>query len=355
MNPSLLQSWLRLSPGSWPPDHYALLGVTPADAEPARIEMLVMERMEVLRRHQLRHPDLVTLGMNQLAQALVCLTDSDERAAYDAKHGFHALRTQAVELKQPTPAAVAPEPAPSPPISIYDLDEPDFDDTDEPGLREPTDVLEIPFSEGLEPPIRLDVESLPEENRPLPLPPPTVVQASVVVGHVAKATPKETAQSRRWIYRRLAVMRRCIHGWDELAPFLANSGEHLDRPAAVFSFLQAVVNLRPVVSDLRSTLGAPGMPGTAALAVIAQPVPAEIVRSLLPTQRERIAVDWRRGRTALETELAHLRGMRPSRRRLRASFIHTFFKEMVSRPVFLLIAMAVAAVVIGLLRSSARR
>ena len=65
-----------------------LLGLTPGLSDPEEVERLVLDRMARLRSHQLLHPELVTEGMNRLAQALVCLTDPAARAAYDAELGI---------------------------------------------------------------------------------------------------------------------------------------------------------------------------------------------------------------------------------------------------------------------------
>src|SRR5262245_66184048 len=88
MSLDLICSALGVPPDRWPPDHYALLGLALGEADAAKIEAHVLDRMERLRRYQLTHPDAVTDAMNRLAQALVCLTDPAERRAYDAGLGI---------------------------------------------------------------------------------------------------------------------------------------------------------------------------------------------------------------------------------------------------------------------------
>jgi len=109
MDFTLLQSWLRLPAGSWPPNHYVLLGLPEGSRDPEVLERHVLERMDVLRRHQLRHPEVVTAGMNQLAQALNCLGDADERAAYDAQLD---LVVPLLQPEAPIMAEVPPSPDP---------------------------------------------------------------------------------------------------------------------------------------------------------------------------------------------------------------------------------------------------
>ena len=84
MSRELVCSVLGVRPESWPPDHYALIGLSPHNASPSRIEARVQELSAKLRTYQLAHPDEVTDALNRLAQALVCLTDPLARAHYDS-------------------------------------------------------------------------------------------------------------------------------------------------------------------------------------------------------------------------------------------------------------------------------
>src|SRR5712692_10552819 len=119
MTHELICAWLCLPAGKWPPDHYSLLGLQPGEADAARIEQQVHERLEAVRRHQLGHPDLATEAMNRLAQAFVCLTDAAAKKAYDAQlfNGRPAAEPaagagaeQIVAVNEPA-AVVVPKPA----------------------------------------------------------------------------------------------------------------------------------------------------------------------------------------------------------------------------------------------------
>src|SRR5262245_25493538 len=117
---TLLRSWLGLVPGPWPPDHYTLLGLAPGPTNSASIEQVVLARMDSLRPHQLLHPDLVTEGMNRLAQALICLTDSAARAAYDAEQAFASKPAPAAGSTEAPKPLVSPEPDPAPLPLLFD-------------------------------------------------------------------------------------------------------------------------------------------------------------------------------------------------------------------------------------------
>ncbi len=79
----------------WPPDHYAILGLTPGPVDAAEVERRARERTERLRAYQLVEPDAATDAMNRVAQALVCLADTATKRAYD-------------ESRSPPPAVAPP-------------------------------------------------------------------------------------------------------------------------------------------------------------------------------------------------------------------------------------------------------
>ncbi|MFO0809473.1 MAG: hypothetical protein U0746_12680 [Gemmataceae bacterium] len=96
---------------SWPPDHYAILGLAAGEVDPLEVELRAAERTERLRAYQLAEPDAATDALNRVAQALVCLTDPAAKDAYDATRG--------VALKEPLVAPVTPQvlpPVPSPAV-----------------------------------------------------------------------------------------------------------------------------------------------------------------------------------------------------------------------------------------------
>jgi hypothetical protein len=84
MDYQLIAKWLGLPPGVWPPDHYALLGLTPGETNLAKIEQHVHERMARVRSYQLSCPELATEAMQRLAQAFDCLTSAQAKKSYDA-------------------------------------------------------------------------------------------------------------------------------------------------------------------------------------------------------------------------------------------------------------------------------
>src|SRR5436305_11724 len=81
METDKLRSWLGLPPGPWPPDDRTLLGLGSGPVTAAEAERRALGLMAKLRPHQLVHPELVTEGMNRLAQALLAVSMAGPAAA----------------------------------------------------------------------------------------------------------------------------------------------------------------------------------------------------------------------------------------------------------------------------------
>jgi hypothetical protein len=333
MDVTLLRSWLDLPPGPWPPDHYALLGLPPGRSDPAAVEPRVLERMELLRRRQLQHPDLVTEGMNRLAQALIVLTDQSEKAAYDAGHGF-----------SPAPPADAVRP-------------PDAGPPDPAVVAEPET---IPFADEPELPPRLVPLGLLPEEHAVPVPTadafeiPDPVTAVVPVAEPA-APPGPAA--RRWIYARLALLRKATRAWDRLGPVLGDPQDRVDRPGRVLILLDAVRAVRPLLPDLRGVVGGVGEPGGVVAAVVRQPLLLDTFRRLLPGQRQAVAIDWRRGQAELQREYARFRALARRGRDERAGTRGrtALWRWLNDTPEAVLVLLAAAAFGIALLRGGGGR
>lgn len=306
MNYSLLQSWLGLPPGSWPPDHYTLLGLPLGQGEPSAIEPLVLARMELLRPHQLLHPELVTEGMNRLAQALICLTDPVARAAHDADLG---LRPTSSGHK---PAAIQP------------LDARYQSATDHPAEAQPPHIVAeiVPF------------ESLPDEvveshAQPSVRPAYEVVTSAqpspllqtyeiVEAELVTKAPLHWGPYDRRQLYRRLAILRRLLAAWRKLQPLLCDSTELFDCPVKVLLLLEAAATIKEAFHTHGELIQSLGQPGLLLRQVLSHQHFLAIMRMLLPDQRRALAADWRRGEQILQREYRRLRRLvrtvRPRRR-----------------------------------------
>jgi hypothetical protein len=163
--------------------------------------------------------------------------------------------------------------------------------------------------------------------------------------------------ARRWIYTRLALIRRAIRVWEQLRPVLADPREPFDRPARALVLLEAVRDVRPLLPRLRGVVGDAGRPGGAVAALLCQPSLFDTIRSLLPDQRQAVAIDWRRGQVELQQEYRRLRGLSRAGREPRTgpSGPRLFARWVWETPELILVVLATVAVFVALIRGAAGR
>src|SRR5262245_7142340 len=203
MDTNLLCSWLGLPLGPWPPDDRMLLGLPPGPVDAAEAERRALTQMGRLRPHQLVHPELVTEGMNRLAQALLAATATAAVPSHSAP-AAHAPRQVEydVNLEPPSQAVILkPEPV-------------------------PVTLPAPPRAETVKPPPGPQTVPTPA---PVALPPETV-------------GPRP--ENRRAAYRELAGLRNLLRAWDGLRSTVADPSAGLTTPGEVFEFLEGVQAVR---------------------------------------------------------------------------------------------------------------
>ena len=303
MDTDLLRSWLDLPPGRWPPADRELLGVEAST--PALAERRAMQLMSRLRPHQLLHPDLVTEGMNRLAQAMLSVASHRPTvppaapARVPSAHGglpptvvLPALSYDAIDLAPPPPSAPKPAAAPTVPTAaplVFDAevveDEPD---------------APIPFArfEQLEAPpvaraalgVAAEFEPVPEVTPPeLPLP------------------PGLSAESRRLVYRQVAALRALLRAWAGLRTFCGNPSEDCDTPGRVYALQDAVALFHAALRHPGCDADALAPLAPRVSAVFRQPLPLAVLRMLSLPQRRLLARDWALGQSHLAAREIALR------------------------------------------------
>jgi hypothetical protein len=337
MSRELLCSWLEVPQTPWPPDYYALLGLPPGQGSTETIEQRVLERMEKLRRYQLLHPEPVTEGMNLLAQAMIRLTDPQTRRDYDQQQGLKstaepipsedAPMAQLIEVPAAAPSSTRPgrpalretygfeadiEPGPAPDILIPEL----ADDRPAP----PT-------------------EEEPDEPGPPPMEPPPSRQ--------------RLAESRRPFYADLVRIRRVLRVWENVRTYLDDPEKAFARRTETVAFMACLAELRPLLPTVSDLVGSSNQPGSLVAALARQQVVVEMLRSLLPSQREALARDCRQAHYLL---LDRYRDLRAEMRRQTAKnfarrVCYPIRREIVARPEWLILALGLAALVIAFVRS----
>jgi hypothetical protein len=300
MTHEIICDWLQLPDKAWPPDHYTLLGLPPGEADTERTEQQVHQRLEIVRRYQLTHPEQATAAMNQLAQAFVCLTDPAAKKAYDAGifGGPPALPEPAAGAEaEETGAVVALEAAPAEPA---------------PAGPRPAARTDLPVAA---------VMTAPAPPTPAPAPEVVVERAEAVlaaapapppvdpVAEAARSAPaaRRGLGTKRALYRRLALTRRLARSWELAGKYLAWPKRRLTRLAESTELSLLLTAVREGLRGFPPVLGEAGQPGYLVLSLAKQPAVVPTFQTLRSSQREALARDWWAGRTFLQSHREFLR------------------------------------------------
>lgn len=344
MNTDLLRSWLGLPPGPWPPDDRTLLGLPAAAAAAADAERKALEQMDKLRPHQLLHPDLVTEGMNRLAQAMIALTDPAARpapppAAHPDEDDFPPLDVTTTTAARPPAAATAAD-------MILDA-------AKLAPLSAPRPV--VPATE-----VVLDAEPVAAPPPP-PLvaePPPPNVAPPVVAVETAEVEPLGVGYrpaDRRKGYAELVALRAVLRAWEKLQPYFGVPSEPLAGPAQVLGFVEAARGCRTALalSEYRDWFA---RYGGAVVAVVRNPLALSVFRDLVGSQRQALAADWAAAAAELKRRYKSMRrGLRESKPRKRyATIVRDSRHWLRENPEWVLAALITFAVIVGLLRTALR-
>jgi hypothetical protein len=353
MSRELLCTWLDVSATPWPPSHYALLGLAPGEGAAEEVEQRVLERMERLRHYQLTHPDLVTEGMNLLAQAMICLTDPVARREYDRPLGVGppAERSAPPTSAPAQPPASRREPAAEPQVPVLEFEPEPVYSLDESETRdgEPmADAIIIPelAEESLPLPDEAEAEPDDFDERPLP-----EIDEQWVVERVDWV--HERRKYRRRLYAELVRIRRVLHIWEQLRSYLDEPEKAFSRRTDTVAFMNLLADLRPLLASVQDLVGSSGQAGNLIAVLSRQQLVVEMFRSLLPSQRDALARDCQAAHYVL---MERYRDIRDELRTLTAKGFRRriwwpMLRQMIARPEWFLLMIGVAALAIAFLRS----
>ncbi len=316
-----MRKWLGLPPGSWPPDDREILGLPPGPVEPAAVELRALEQMDRLRPHQLRHPELVTEGMNRLAQAMIALTAGGAAPALPPKPRKHKKKKSKADVALPLNLALS-----DPELHVLEA---------EPLEKQPVILdAEVVIVSAPEPKPTAEVD--PGEPVPIPEPPPPGTAY--------------LPSDRRLAYRELVALRKLIRAWDKFRTTLAVPKEPFATPMKVLLLLDATDELRCVLPQ-----PFPAKSGGEVLSILSHPLPLGLIRSLVPSQRLALARGWAQAAAELRYQYDTIRyGLRRTIPRRRANrFFRGMGRWLRSNPEWLLVLVVVFLLVLGWARSRA--
>jgi len=356
LDTDLLRTWLGLPPGDWPPPDRELLGAEAAT--PALAERRAMQLMSRLRPHQLLHPDLVTEGMNRLAQAMLAVANHRPAASVPAPTRPRAPTAalaptlvmpaapptrvaQGTFDRAPLPPALAAPPVPSVPLTLAPP-EPVVLDAE---VVEDEDDAPIPFArfEQLDQaPVALTPADGPAEIVPVP----------AVVPPDLPLPPGLSGASRRRVYREVAALRELLRAWSSLRTSCGNPSEDFDTPGRVYTLEVGVAQFHAAVRHPGFAAAALVPLSPRVFAVFRQPLPLAVLRMLSLPQRRLLARDWAVGQSQIAgREIA----LRNSLRRTRpagtiAQYSASAGRFLVAYPESVLVPPGVALALVTLLK-----
>lgn len=349
MNHDVICSWLGLPAGSWPPDHYRLLGLEPGESDTALIEQRVHQRIDSVRRYQMMHPEQATEAMNRLAQAFVCLTDPAGKKAYDSSHFG---KTTDVATLDPPPQAVLESRDPL--AWLYDPPPPRT------GLTSPT-ANGAGLSQANTPTEQVAPLSPPTiELPPAPLPGNPAAKAAPVAPAEPVDPLIEAAQSgparrslatKRALYRRIVLTRHLLRLWSRVGKYLASPRRRLNRPSEATDLIRLLDEIQTLLHRFPPLMGEAGQPGYLVI-LLSQLVIVPTFQTMNPSQREALSRDWKAGLKLLSAHRDFLRQeVRAMRHRALNSRVARLIQSLpTDRPGTLLLLLALTAVNVVLWR-----
>jgi hypothetical protein len=305
MSHEIICDWLKLPAKAWPPDHYTLLGLRPGEADVERIEQQVHQRLEVVRRYQLTHPEPATEAMNHLARAFVCLTDPVAKKAYDA--GLLGDQPAAPEAAAPdgeageeaeAPVRLEAAPASVPAASWQEAPPP---------VRRPAAEAPPPPAPAAPAVTGPAAEARPAAPVAAAVAPPPREPADPVTEAARSSRARRGLGTKRALYRRLAHTRRLARAWEQAGKYLAWPKRRLTRPAEANELTHLLTAVRTGLDGFPPLLGEAGQPGYLVLSLARQQAVVPTFQTLLSSQREALARDWWAGRTFLQSHREFLR------------------------------------------------
>jgi hypothetical protein len=288
MSHELICEWLGLPAGTWPPDHYRLLGLEPGESDAERIERCVHERLDAVRHYQMMHPEQATEAMNRLAQAYVCLTEPGSKRAYDAQ-----LFGTAAPAGAPVALAEAPEPASATPDPLAWLFGP---------AVLPRDPLTTPApASRLSPP-------QPLQPKPAPAAPEPVEPVDPVIA-AAQQSPRARRGlgTKRALYGRVVSTRKLLRLWEQLGQYMESAKRRLSRSADGPELVRLLGEMQSHLRHFPRLMGAAGQPGYLVVMLTQQDDLVRSFQGLNSGQREALSRDWSAGRKLLAAHIDYLR------------------------------------------------
>ena len=142
--------------------------------------------------------------------------------------------------------------------------------------------------------------------------------------------------------------------WERAWPYLTDTDRTFSRRTDALALMGCLAELRPLLPTVADLIGGQNRPGGIVAALTRQRLMFETLRSLLPTQREALAKDFRSAHYRLAGYYDELRSKARkknekgwARKKLRPAI-----KYLIDRPEWVLLPFALFALLLALVRSA---
>jgi hypothetical protein len=335
MTHDVICEWLGLPAGSWPPDHYRLLGLEPCESDTALIEQRVQQRLESVRGYQMMHPDQATEAMNRLAQAYVCLTEPATKKQYDAV----LLGTAAPVAADMAVAASLPR---DPLAWLFG-----------PAAPQSLSATPPPLSRLATLPPPAQPQTIKPAEQPANAAEPAELVDSVIAAAQQSGPARRGLGTKRGLYMRVVATRKLLRVWRQLGTYLEPAKRRLTRsvdgPDLSRLFQEMTVQLR----RFPRLLGAAGQPGYLVVMLCQQEDMARSFQALDPSQREALSRDWAAVQKLLTAHKDFLRQEIRARRKrtLKERITRATWAAVADRPAMIFVLLLLLALSIALWRT----
>jgi hypothetical protein len=158
--------------------------------------------------------------------------------------------------------------------------------------------------------------------------------------------------TKRALYNRIAQTRKLLWAWEQAGKFLSNPKRRLTKPAEATELIRQMTAIRTLLEGFPALLGEAGQPGYLVVTLARQQVIVPTFQTLLPSQRQKLAEDWKLGHKLLA---AHRQFLRQEARALRKKSVVgraiLAARAFLDRPAGILILLGLLAINVAIWKS----
>jgi hypothetical protein len=158
--------------------------------------------------------------------------------------------------------------------------------------------------------------------------------------------------TKRALYHRIARTRQLLRVWESVGKYVGDPSKRVSKPAEATELIQDLTTVRVLLRTFPPFLGAAGQPGYLVMALARLQAIVPTFQTLLPSQRDALARDWKAGQKLLIAHRGFLRQeLRSMRRRGLLAQVYRAVKTVLTdQPGMVLLLLALLALNVAVWR-----